>query len=305
MLSIFVILIWNQLPTIEIQVEIHSLIRDARRVSNLSVSWWMMPLSDFELLLRGWVLLSIEISGVHLIMRMHHDGRASNSQTLNSKRRWLHSFLYFLQYFLLSFFELLVFLDNFPGFNLCCIDPTFESLSNHLLALIALRLLESKHVLQAAFVDAVITVSKHDTMRNLFNTHLAVGAFGLLLHLGLVPLTFLLRSNLLIAAGKEFGERHSVTLVLQRQKELIVLWLNFSSLQLTHYALVFIVVLVGIAITNAGLPVFIRGRSHHEVVLLMIFAFIAQFAYLYMLPQKVITFKILPHKICTVVQPQM
>lgn len=79
MLSIFVIFIWNQLPTIEIQVKVHRLIRDAGRFSNLGVSWWMMPLSDFELLLRGCVLLSIEISWVHLIMRLHHDGRASNT----------------------------------------------------------------------------------------------------------------------------------------------------------------------------------------------------------------------------------
>ncbi len=213
MLSIFVIFIWNQLPTIEIQVKVHRLIRDAGRLSNLGVSWWMMTLSNFELLLRGCVLLSIKISWVHLIMCLHHDGRASNTKTLYSERRWLHPFLYFLQYFLLSLFKFLVFLDDFPGFNLGRIDTTFESLSNHFLTLITLRLLESKHILQATFVNTVIAMSQHDTQSNLLDTHITVGAFGLLLHLGLVPLTFLLRSYLLIGAGKEFGERHCVTTV--------------------------------------------------------------------------------------------
>jgi hypothetical protein len=50
-----------------------------------------------------------------------------------------------------------------------------------------------------------------------------------------------------------------------------------------HNALVFIIVLVGIAITETGLPVFVRCWSHHEIVLFMILSFVAQLANLNML----------------------
>lgn len=77
--------------------------------------------------------------------------------------------------------------------------------------------------------------------------------------------------------------------------------MNFTSLQLTHDALIFIVVLVGIAIAKAGFPIFVRGWTHHKVVLLMILAFIAQLANLHMLTSIDESIEILPHKICTVV----
>lgn len=50
-------------------------------------------------------------------------------------------------------------------------------------------------------MNAVVAMPEHDTQRDIFDTHVAIGTLGLLLHLGLILLTFLLGSYLFIAAG--------------------------------------------------------------------------------------------------------
>ena len=147
-------------------------------------------------------------------MSLHHYGGAADSEAFNTKRRWLYSFLYFLQHFLLSFFEFFIFLDNFPWFDLRSVDSTIKALGDGLLAQIALGLLESKHVFQTSFMDTVIAVPQHDSQCSLFNTHVTIGALGILLHLRLVPLAFLLSCHLLITASEEFGKRDRVASVL-------------------------------------------------------------------------------------------
>jgi hypothetical protein len=79
-------------------------------------------------------------------------------------------------------------------------------------------------------MNAVIAVPKHYAQARLFNTHVAVGALGILLHLRLVFLSFLLIRYLLVTASEEFGKRDSVPSVFKRQQQLIILWLNFTSL---------------------------------------------------------------------------
>lgn len=53
-------------------------------------------------------------------------------------------------------------------------------------------------------------------------------------------------------------------------------------MELSHYPLVLLVV-VGRVVPEAGLPVLVRGRTHHELVLLMVFPFETQLANLDML----------------------
>jgi hypothetical protein len=60
---------------------------------------------------------------------------------------------------------------------------------------------------------AVIAMPKHNTQTSLFNPHITIRAFSILLHLRLIPLSFLLIGHLLITASEEFGERDSVTSV--------------------------------------------------------------------------------------------
>ena len=123
-----------------------------------------------------------------------------------------------MQHFLLSLFKFFIFLDCFPGFDLGRVDSPIKALCNRLLTLIALGLLESKHVFQTAFMNAVIAVPKHYAQARLFNTHVAVGALGILLHLRLVFLSFLLIGYLLVTASEEFGKRDSVPSVFKRQQ---------------------------------------------------------------------------------------
>jgi hypothetical protein len=59
----------------------------------------------------------------------------------------------------------------------------------------------------------VIAMPKHNTQASLFNPHVAIGALSILLHLRLIPLSFLLIGHLLVTASEEFGERDSVTSV--------------------------------------------------------------------------------------------
>lgn len=128
---------------------------------------------------------------------------------------------------------------------------------------------------------AVITMPKHDTQSGFLNTHIAIGTLGV--QLGLVSLTFFLSGYFFITASKEFGEWDGISAVFKRQQKFIVFGLNFTCLQLSHYSLVFIVILVGVSITETGFPVFVRGRSHHEIMLLMILSFVAKLANLNML----------------------
>lgn len=60
---------------------------------------------------------------------------------------------------------------------------------------------------------AVITMSKHDTQANLFYAHVTVRTLGVLLHLGLISLTFFLIGYFFVAASEEFRERDSVSSV--------------------------------------------------------------------------------------------
>lgn len=151
-------------------------------------------------------------------MSLHHYCRSTYPESFNSKRGWLYSFLYFLQHFLLSFFKFFIFLHYFPRFDLGRIDSPVKPLRYRLLTLVALGLLESKHIFQTAFVNTVIAVPKHDTQPRLFNTHTTVGALGVLCHLRLKPLSFLLSCDLLITASKKFGKWDCVSSVFKWQQ---------------------------------------------------------------------------------------
>jgi hypothetical protein len=73
-----------------------------------------------------------------------------------------------------------------------------------------------------------------------------------------------------------------VLLGLQLEEQIIVFRADLPGLKLSHDPLILLIIVGGV-ISKAGLPVFVRSWSHHELMLLMILPLEAQLAHLHVL----------------------
>ena len=128
---------------------------------------------------------------------------SSDPETGYSEIQGLHALLDFLEYFLGLLIGALLF-DSGGPFDLGNADGLLEAVGKIQIAGGAFGLFEAEHVLQAALVQAVVTVPQHHALSPVLKPHIAKCTLWGRLQ-GFLPRALIMQGLLLEGEGQELG----------------------------------------------------------------------------------------------------